>query len=134
MFALVLLGVSPRAAAEPTPQRRTAPVFPAALETPIDSIPFAPKSASLPGSARGPLDRLAARLAVDPRLRIELLAFAGGSDQQAQAHRLSLERALALRQYLMSHGIPRVRIIVRALGNGTGGGDQDRVDVVPLTP
>lgn len=133
-FALVPLGMSPRAAAEVTPQGRTGEAMPAALEVPIESVPFAPKSASLPGTARAPLDRLAARLAGDPRLRIELLAFAGGSDREAQAHRLSLERALTLRQYLMSLGIPRVRIIVRALGNGTGGGDQDRVDVVPLTP
>ncbi len=103
------------------------------VEAPIGSVAFPPESTALPPAAQPLLDGVAARLAAHRSLRIELQGFAGGSDREARAQRLSLERALALRRYLMSRGVPRVRIIVRALGNRSTGGDADRVDVFPLS-
>jgi outer membrane protein OmpA-like peptidoglycan-associated protein len=103
------------------------------VERSLGSVAFPPESTALPPSAQPLLDGVAARLAAHRSLRIELQAFAGGSDREARAQRLSLERALALRRYLVSRGIPRARIIVRALGNRSTGGDADRVDVFPLS-
>ncbi|HUC64958.1 MAG TPA: OmpA family protein [Stellaceae bacterium] len=103
------------------------------VEAPLGSVAFPPESTALPPAAQPLLDGVAARLAAHHNLRVELQGFAGGSDREARAQRLSLARALALRRYLMSRGIPRVRIIVRALGNRNTGGDADRVDVFPLS-
>jgi outer membrane protein OmpA-like peptidoglycan-associated protein len=105
----------------------------AGLEAPLGSVAFPPESTALPPAAQPLLNGVAARLAADRSLRIELQAYAGGSDREARAQRLSLARALALRRYLMSRGTPRVRIIVRALGNRSTGGDADRVDLFPLS-
>jgi outer membrane protein OmpA-like peptidoglycan-associated protein len=106
---------------------------PSWAEAPIGSVAFPPESTALPPAAQPLLDGVAARLAAQRSLRIELQGYAGGSDREARAQRLSLERALALRRYLMSRGVPQVRIIVRALGNHSTGGDADRVDVFPLS-
>jgi outer membrane protein OmpA-like peptidoglycan-associated protein len=104
----------------------------AALERPIASIGFAPGSVAIPAAAQRPLDRLAARLGADAAMRVELLAYASGSDRDARAHRLSLARALALRGYLRARGVARTRVILRPLGNGPVAGGTDRVDLLML--
>jgi len=83
-------------------------------------------------SARAKLDGIAQGLTQNPKLRLQLLAYAGGtSDAGNQARRLSLSRALSVRSYLMDKGVPSTRIDVRALGNKVEeGGPPDRVDVV----
>ncbi len=85
----------------------------------IASLPFAPNSAALSGDAERVLKDLAARFPVtDPAYRLQLLAFAGGEDiSPSRARRLSLERALAVRAYLMANGIEGTRMDVRALGD-----------------
>ena len=62
--------------------------------------------------------------------RVELEAFGGApGDKSSDARRLSLRRALAVRQLLIDSGIPANRIDVRALGSADDHGDADRVDV-----
>jgi outer membrane protein OmpA-like peptidoglycan-associated protein len=61
--------------------------------------------------------------------RIQLEAFGGKQgDKGSDARRLSLKRALIIRQLLIDDGIPSERIDVRAMG-GASEGSPDRVDV-----
>jgi outer membrane protein OmpA-like peptidoglycan-associated protein len=77
------------------------------------------------------LKQVAKGMAGDDKLRIQLLAYAAGSDNTArQARRLSLSRALAARSFLIGEGVRSTRIDVRALGNKSEGGPPDRIDIV----
>jgi outer membrane protein OmpA-like peptidoglycan-associated protein len=61
--------------------------------------------------------------------RVQLDAFGGGrGDKSSDARRLSLKRALIVRQLLIDDGIPSERIDVHALG-GADNGSPDRVDI-----
>jgi outer membrane protein OmpA-like peptidoglycan-associated protein len=61
--------------------------------------------------------------------RIELEAFGGKpNDRSSEARRLSLKRALIVRQLLIDEGVPSDRIDVRAMG-GANDGSPDRVDI-----
>jgi outer membrane protein OmpA-like peptidoglycan-associated protein len=65
-----------------------------------------------------------------PNARIELQAFGGGKgDKGSDARRLSLKRALAIRQVLIDDGVAPDRIDVRAMGGVDDTGPADRVDV-----
>ena len=62
--------------------------------------------------------------------RVQLEAYAGTpGDKSSDARRLSLKRALAVRQLLIDSGIPSNRIDVRAMGGAEDKGPDDRVDV-----
>ena len=95
------------------------------------SIDFGAGVADLPATARADLDKLAASLKKNADARVQLLAYAAGEDSQAsQLRRLSLDRALSIRKYLIDQGITSSRIEVHALGNKTdGGAPADRVDL-----
>lgn len=61
---------------------------------------------------------------------VELEAYGGApGDKSSDARRLSLRRALAIRQLLIDSGVPADRIDVRALGGIVDRGNADRVDV-----
>jgi len=65
-----------------------------------------------------------------PNARIELQAFGGAKgDKGSEARRLSLKRALAIRQVLIDDGVSPDRIDVRAMGGVDDTGPADRVDV-----
>ena len=65
-----------------------------------------------------------------PSSRIQLLAYGGArGDKGSDARRLSLKRALAIRQVLIDDGVPADRIDVRAMGGVDDSGPVDRVDV-----
>jgi outer membrane protein OmpA-like peptidoglycan-associated protein len=67
---------------------------------------------------------------VSPNARVELQAFGGGKgDKGSDARRLSLKRALAIRQVLIDDGVSPDRIDVRAMGGVDDSGPADRVDV-----
>jgi outer membrane protein OmpA-like peptidoglycan-associated protein len=62
--------------------------------------------------------------------RIQLEAFGGSpGDKSSDARRISLKRALAIRQLLIDNGVPSNRIDVRAMGGITDNGNPDRVDI-----
>ncbi|HWC62552.1 MAG TPA: OmpA family protein [Rhizomicrobium sp.] len=66
--------------------------------------------------------------------RVQLLAYGGEKgDKGSDARRLSLKRALAIRQVLIDDGVPSERIDVRAMGGADDGGPADRVDVFVKT-
>jgi outer membrane protein OmpA-like peptidoglycan-associated protein len=95
------------------------------------SIAFAEGSVELPRTAEASLQSLAKQLAANEAQRLQLLAYASGTpDTASQARRLSLSRALAIRSYLIEHGVRSTRIDVRALGARAAEGAPDRVDMV----
>jgi outer membrane protein OmpA-like peptidoglycan-associated protein len=63
--------------------------------------------------------------------RIQLQAYGGApGDKGSDARRLSLKRALAIRQVLIDNGVPSGKIDVRAMGGADDHGNADRVDVL----
>jgi outer membrane protein OmpA-like peptidoglycan-associated protein len=65
-----------------------------------------------------------------PNARVELQAFGGiKGDKGSDARRLSLKRALSIRQVLIDDGVSADRIDVRAMGGADDTGPADRVDV-----
>jgi outer membrane protein OmpA-like peptidoglycan-associated protein len=65
-----------------------------------------------------------------PNARVELQAFGGTKgDKGSDARRLSLKRALSIRQVLIDDGVSADRIDVRAMGGADDTGPADRVDV-----
>ena len=94
------------------------------------TISFGPSQVKLADDAKPRLDSIANRLKGDAALRLNLLAYAGGEDMSTSAsRRTSLSRALAIRSYLIDAGVKGTRIDVRALGNKSGGGEPNRVDI-----
>ena len=92
---------------------------------------FDEKSAKISDSARAPLQELSNTMKESESLRVQLLAYAGGTAETAsQARRLSLSRALAVRSFLINAGVRSTRMDVRALGNKAEGGPTERVDAV----
>jgi outer membrane protein OmpA-like peptidoglycan-associated protein len=97
-------------------------------------IGFSAGSAKLNSDASARLQDVSASLKKNGALRIQLLSYAGAKDGSAsQARRLSLSRALAARSYLIKKGIHSTRIDVRALGNHSGNGPIDRIDILVTT-
>lgn len=93
-------------------------------------IVFENDSSKLPTDAREALKTLSARMNQQDGLRLQLLAYAGGTDTSASAaRRLSLSRALAVRSYLIENGVRSTRIDVRALGNKSTEAVTERVDI-----
>jgi outer membrane protein OmpA-like peptidoglycan-associated protein len=62
--------------------------------------------------------------------RVQLDAYGGApGDKSSDSRRLSLKRALVVRQLLIEDGVPSERIDVRAMGGIDDSGAPDRVDV-----
>lgn len=62
--------------------------------------------------------------------QIQLQAFGGSpGDKSSDARRISLKRALAIRQLLIDNGVPSNKIITKAMGGATDKGEPDRVDI-----
>ena len=96
-------------------------------------ILFAPQAADPAQSALGAIKFLAGDLnaaMTSASARVQIQAFGGTrGDKGSDARRLSLKRALAIRQVLIDDGVPAERIDVRAMGGADDSGPADRVDV-----
>jgi len=96
-------------------------------------ILFAPDSSDPAEAALGAIKFLAGDLSAamnTPTARIQIQAFGGRrGDKGSDARRLSLKRALAIRQVLIADGVAAERINVRAMGGADDSGPADRVDV-----
>ena len=112
------------------------PPAPAVSPTaPIEQrVSFPAGTSELSPDAQTLLDGVAARMSKDAQLRLELVAYAGGTgDDNLDARRLSRARAEAMRAYLVEKGVGVVRVDLRALGRGNDDGrPADRVDLVFL--
>jgi outer membrane protein OmpA-like peptidoglycan-associated protein len=95
-------------------------------------VTFAPNVTDMPDQAKPALDTVIKAMKADEKMRVQVVAYASGpADQASQARRVSLQRAVNVRAYLIGQGVNNMRIEVRALGNRTDvGGPPDRVDVV----
>jgi len=93
-----------------------------------------PRGATDPGAAtinklRGIASELTTLLGAGAQ-RVQLEAYGGApGDKSSDARRLSLKRALVIRQILIEDGVPSERIDVRAMGGIDDNGAPDRVDV-----
>lgn len=137
------LGAMAPAAPPPTQTARANPPPPTVTTRPPTAatpglskrsvILFAPKATDPAQSALGALKFLAGDLnaaMTNASDRIELEAYGGDrGDKGSDARRLSLKRALAVRQALIDDGVPAERIDVRAMGGVDDSGPADRVDV-----
>jgi outer membrane protein OmpA-like peptidoglycan-associated protein len=96
-------------------------------------ILFAPQAADPAQSALGAIKFLAGDLSAamtSASARVQIQAYGGNrGDKSSDARRLSLKRALAIRQVLIDDGVPPERIDVRAMGGADDSGPADRVDV-----
>ena len=124
------------ARAEPPPRTSAPPVSDVPLTpglTKRSVILFAAEATDPSQSALGAIKFLAIDLNKDltgPGSRIQLQAFGGTrGDKGSDARRLSLKRALAIRQVLIDDGVPADRIDVHAGGGADDSGPTDRVDV-----
>jgi outer membrane protein OmpA-like peptidoglycan-associated protein len=94
-------------------------------------VVFAPNVSDMPDQSKATLTKVVAAMKADDQIHVQLVAYASGlPDQASQARRISLSRAITVRSYLMEQGVKSARIDVRALGNRSDGGPQDRVDIV----
>ena len=100
-------------------------------------ILFAPQAADPAESALGPIKFLAGDLnaaMTSASARVQIQAYGGNrGDKGSDARRLSLKRALAIRQVLIDDGVPAERIDVRAMGGVDDKGPADRVDIYVKT-
>ncbi len=101
------------------------------LDDDVSTVSFPNGSENFDVSVTPTLDKLAAALGSNTGVRITLTAYAGtnATMNPREARRLSLTRALAIRDYLTAKGISSARIDVRALGANVPSGDPDRVDI-----
>jgi outer membrane protein OmpA-like peptidoglycan-associated protein len=132
----ILLAVLPAAAQTPAAASGAAPPAKTNARPPAErlgQVVFEAGSGELSEIARAELDRVLTALPPEgDRRRIQLLGFATGDAQLVSTNRrLSLDRVLAVRQYLLEHGIKLERMDARALGTTEfGEGPADRVDVM----
>jgi outer membrane protein OmpA-like peptidoglycan-associated protein len=126
----------PKVASNAPPPVRTAPAGPTTGKESLTKrsvILFAKDAPDPAKSALGALKFLAGDLNASmttPNARVELQAYGGAKgDKGSDARRLSLKRALAIRQVLIEDGVSADRIDVRAMGGVDDTGPTDRVDV-----
>lgn len=100
------------------------------LESALSSIGFDLGSDTLDKDAVDKLNRIASVLLANGYVRMTATAYADNRGMSTrEARRLSLARALAIRDYLVTKGVASGRIDVRALGANVPSGDADRVDL-----
>ena len=91
------------------------------------AILFQPAKLELDAAARKRLDEIAGQSKVQ---RLELRAYAGSAKQSpSDTRRVALQRAIAVRGYLMDKGMDGTRIAIRPQGPATDGQAPERVDV-----
>lgn len=101
----------------------------------VNTVKFASGLTDLPAGSQSVLNTVAGKLLGDDALRVQLVAHATGTaDQAMEARRVSLARAVAVRAYLMDKGVRSLRIDVRALGNrAVDGPASDQVDLLLIS-
>jgi outer membrane protein OmpA-like peptidoglycan-associated protein len=111
------------------PYAGTKGLNPADGYTVIGRVRFSRNAGQMPTTAAAVLDAIAEKLLLSSE-RIRLAAYSGATgDMSSQSRRLSLERARAVRNYLVEKGVPFERMDVMPLG-GAAAGQSDRVDIL----
>ncbi|MDP6108854.1 MAG: OmpA family protein [Rhodospirillales bacterium] len=124
--------------APPAPEAKEAPANLQASLQPADAqsesgslrVAFPADQTKLPAAAKDRLMALAEKMKGQDNMRLQLMAYAGGSSLSSSlARRMSLSRALSVRSFLIENGVRSTRIDVRALGNKTTEEPVNRVDL-----
>ena len=126
----------------PVPPRPPAPAAPQPVLSPKSAttaaaiahglrVDFKPGQSDLSPASGAAIDTLAQSAPKDPAVTYDVRAYAQGTqDDPSTPRRLSLARALAVREALMARGVPSSHIYLRALGaDAAAGPPADRVDV-----
>ena len=96
----------------------------------ITTLSYLTNTADLPADADVKLQTVVNYLADHPKEAVALVAYASGPDNNPiVARRLSLQRALGVRDFLVTHGIAAVRVQVRAMGQERQGRDSEHLDI-----
>ncbi len=97
----------------------------------VARILFPAKASTLPLAAENGLKKLAIKIKANPEVSIRLWSYAASAigDSQGAARRLSLSRALSVRKFFVSQGIPTNRMDIRSLDSEATGKDSHRLDV-----
>jgi len=134
----------------PKPQAPTPP--PAAAEAPKPAVSrprafvlrdnaFAAGSARLRPAARPTLDSVAAALAADPTLRVEIGAHTAPSRSEVDTRGFATLRVEAIRSYLIAKGVRALRLVPKVYGpsqpltadtSATGRAINRRIEITPL--
>lgn len=123
-------------AAAPAEVETASLVEPEKTPSPPDqfTIPYGTGDSDIPERANDNLRLLAARMVKDTDLRVEFIAYASDPDESvSRSRRLSLARAVNVRKMLLDSGVDSSRVNLRALGEQSGDGDPDRIDVIVTT-
>lgn len=100
------------------------------LDSDVAEIEFDSGSDQLDDDAIDAVNKLADVLLKNATAHITLVAYADGKTMSPrESRRLSLARALAVRDYLTVKGVPSSRVDVRAMGVNVPSGDPNRIDV-----
>jgi outer membrane protein OmpA-like peptidoglycan-associated protein len=112
------------------PPRLNTPRF-QGTKMPESSVAFAPASEKLDTNAAGQIDNIVGMLQGQNQKIITLNAYAPmpKSNDEQEARRIALARALAVRSYMVSRGVATNRIDIRAVGPAGDNLGDDRVDI-----
>ena len=128
--AQAVAAVASPVAAKPTASQDRASVL-AGQATALE-VKFEPGMEVLTPDSLAALDQIAESLKA-ASLRVQLAAYSGPpGNNSSDTRRLSLKRALAVRNYLDSRGVPKLTVNIAAFG-GAVQGETDRVDVMVRT-
>ena len=117
----------------PLPEASLMPEIPVSMDAEnAVSLAFSGSESRITPEMEAVLKDITTRLVADNGLRVQLNAFASGeAGNQSSARRISLSRALSVRDYLVEQGgITPTRMDVRALGDQTQKQPVDRIDFV----
>jgi outer membrane protein OmpA-like peptidoglycan-associated protein len=93
-------------------------------------LTFAPGASDLNPDSTASIKDLTSAAPAGDGTTFNVQAYAPGTaDDPSTARRISLARAMAVRNALVADGVPSARIFVRALGAQHGDGPPDRVDI-----
>ncbi len=101
------------------------------LEAELSTISFVRGSDQLDKEAVKVVEKLANIMLIHGNARITLVGYSdtNGDISPREARKLSLNRVLAIRDFLASKGVSSSRVDVRPMGANVPSGDMDRVDV-----
>ena len=95
------------------------------------AIIFQGENVQLTDTEQEKLDKVAIKLLDEPDQRLQLVAFATtASENASDARRLSLLRALEIRNILIKKGVSATTMSVRALGDRVKSDPPNRVDII----
>lgn len=102
------------------------------LDSDLSSLSFDELRTGLTSDSQQTLNKVAAAMARKPGARLMLIGYAASGNNGSsprEARQISLQRVLAVRDYLVGKGVASNRLDVRALGANVPSGNMDRVDL-----